>query len=179
MVGNTLDTMKHYLLELGKNWEVNSLVACIIATLSSWTGLSVMVVSIFCASMIGDFILGIAVAILYKKFKCYRLRRGVAKMIIWSICIILAHGLDIVFSDVMDMQIDYICEFTVAYIVFTDVSSIIKHLRRLNLPVPSVFVLLTEGAKAKINRKIYEFIGEDGRKGDRCKEVEKVEDEEK
>lgn len=179
MVGTTLADWKHYLISLAQNWEVSVLVAFVISTLCAWTGLSRELVIIFLILMITDLLLGLYVAVVSNQFKCYKLRRGVMKLIIWTLCIILAHVLDITLSAVMKVEIDLFCLFSVAYVVFTDISSITKHLLRLNLPVPEIFILLTDSAKRKLHRKINEFIGEDRRKSDRRKEVEKVEDDEK
>lgn len=161
MVGNVISEWKYYTIALLQDWELKTFLGFCITCVADMTGISYVLAQIFLGVMLIDFILGVYVAIRFRHFRCYKVKKGVSKIALWVFYVILMSWGDLVFQEVfgLDKKTYYLATMLTASIIFTEISSILKHCMRLKLPIPLGLVAMNNGAKTMIMRKIKEFFG--------------------
>ena len=168
MVRNVVTEWQYYSLALLENWELKLVISFCASFVVDVTGISYVLAQIFLASMLIDFLLGLYVAIKFNHFRFYKIRKGVSKIALWVFYVILVSWGDFVFWEVfnIDGEKHYLATWLTASIIFTEFSSIIKHCHRLQLPIPDALILINQGAKDMIKKKIQSFFssGDDKKK---------------
>ncbi len=156
MLRATISDWKYYSLMLMEGWEIKGIIACSTGFLSELMGISPLFAKILVISMIIDFFLGMYIAVRNKNFRCNRLKKGISKMGLWVFYIILMSWGDSVFQELFGLKEDanYLAMTLTASIIFTELSSIIKHCQRLNLPMPETLLFIHAKAKREVMEKI-------------------------
>lgn len=159
MVQNVVSEWKYYTIALLQDWEVKAIIAFCVTCVSSWTGVSYVLAQIFLGTMLIDLILGVFVAVRFHHFRCYKVKKGVSKIALWVFYVILMSFGDVVFQEVfgLDEKTHYLATMLTASIIFTEISSIIKHCQRLRFPIPDALITMNNGAKGVIMQKIKVF----------------------
>ena len=90
-----------------------------------------------------------------------------------------------VFQEVfgLDEKEHFLATWLTASIIFTEISSIIKHCLRLRFPVPDGLIAINNGAKGILKDKIKAFFGNSSKNNEKlqneCDQVEKGVDDDK
>lgn len=157
---------KYYTITLLQDWELKTFLSFFATSVVNWTGISYVLAQVFLGVMCIDFVLGLYVAVKFKRFKCYKLRTGVGKIALWVFYVILMSWGDVVLHEVfgLDEKTYYLATMLTASIIFTEISSIIKHCQRLRLPVPNALITMNNGAKGMIINKIKTFFSKNDEK---------------
>ena len=164
MVRDVISEWKYYTVALLQDWELKAFIAFCVTCVSTWTGISYVLAQVFLGVMLIDFFLGFYVAIRFRHFRCYKVRKGVSKIALWVFYVILMSWGDMVFQEVfgLDEKKHYLATMLTASIIFTEFSSIIKHCQRLKFPVPDALILMNNGAKGMVMDKIKGFFNNGG-----------------
>ncbi len=151
MIQEFISLLRSYSTSLFHDWEIQAVIFCLIGLLSEFTGISIVLVYIFFAALLFDFLLGIATALKYKAFSYKNFKKGITKIVFYVFYIILMSWGDRVLHEVflLPQEKYYLAMWLTASIIFTELLSIIKHCSMLGLPIPSsMFFILSKAKKS-------------------------------
>ena len=154
MVFDTIEDIKEYSLALITGLELKVFYGFVVVYLADYTGLSKAILHIFFLVLVFDFALGFFKALKEKRFVVHSLTRGMAKIALWVFYIILMSYSDRALYEIFGVHNYMLAKLLIVSIIFTEISSILRHCQDLGLPIPEGLLLMGEGGKNFIISKI-------------------------
>lgn len=105
------------------------------------------------AVWVADFALGLLDALQRGHFRCRALARGVLKAPAYCLYLLLVGVVNVSLARSTGMDMPLLNLF-VAYLIITDVVSIMAHLQRMGIPVPVLLQRIVIRSRVKIEKKV-------------------------
>ena len=143
----------YYFEQLIDCWPEKLTFGAICGTLSSAFGGDVFLWGSCFGMLTADLVLGLWSAFSTGRFSYVILERGIIKFPAYAVYIILASVLQRTVSQAFGAVVPLLDMF-LAYLVFTDAISVLRHLKELGLPVPPLLEAIAQRGRKKIEEKV-------------------------
>ena len=147
-----MEGIGHYLAELAEGWPEKLTLSTIFGTLSTLLGGEPYLWMACFGMLTADLALGLWRAIRTGEFALQIMQRGILKFPSYAIYIILSSVLENTTARAFGIDVPLVDMF-LAYLVFTDSVSVLRHLEGMGFDVPPVLKTLAERGRKTVEEK--------------------------
>ncbi len=160
MIEDFMTVWRTYSRALFQDWELKALVSLIMTTISSFTGLSLVISHVFLAVLFFDFLLGVACSLKFHSFSYFKFKMGISKIVVYVFYVILVSWGDKVFQEIFlfPSEKHYLAMWLAGTIIFTELISILGHCKMLGLPVPESMSFMLKKARQSLDSSTLNFM---------------------
>jgi toxin secretion/phage lysis holin len=157
-MGTAIEASGYYLSQTLELWQEKlALGALFSAALAFFDVDQVLAVCLFWL-MLADLCLGLFQAFKFKTFSPLVLKRGVVKYPLYCAYLLLVGVINIAFERALSITLPLLDIF-MAYMIFTEAGSILRHLEALGLKIPPLLKMLIHGGVNRMEQEAKDKIG--------------------
>ncbi|WP_304736859.1 phage holin family protein [uncultured Desulfovibrio sp.] len=150
----------YYSQNIASLWAEKAVFSTLITGFVSVFGGDALLIWFLCVMWFVDFLFGLMEALRRNRFRCRMLIRGVLKLPTYCLYLLLVGVVNMVITRSLGMEFPVLNLF-IAYLVITDVVSIMGHMLHLGMPVPRLLRNIILKSQANIEHKVDQILDDD------------------
>jgi toxin secretion/phage lysis holin len=155
---NTIEAIGYYLSQTFEMWQEKLALGTVSAGVLLFFNLDkVLVIGLFWL-MIADLAIGLFQAFKLKTYSPKILKRGIIKYPLFCAYILLVGIMDVAFERALGIMLP-ILDIFMAYMIFNEAGSILRHLEALGCKIPPLLKVLIHGGINRMEKEVKEKIG--------------------